>query len=78
MFFCYSQGAEWYRLRKQVQQPMLKLTSINSYLPKQHQVAAQLVEIMKNSRDSNAEVPEMMNKLRKWALECKLIHPRLK
>ena len=66
-------GEDWYKIRSQAQQSMMKPKSALLYLQPMEEVAKEFVERMKLIRDSNGELPaDFINELYKWGLECEV------
>ncbi|XP_006825135.1 cytochrome P450 10-like [Saccoglossus kowalevskii] len=64
------QGEEWARVRKPVQQVMLKPKNVQSYIPIVDEVTTEFTESIKRLRREDGEVDNYQNEVYKWALEC--------
>ncbi|XP_077982434.1 cytochrome P450 10-like [Glandiceps talaboti] len=63
------QGEEWERVRKPVQQVVMKPQKMQSYIPVLDDIANDFVELMKANLDENGEIADYQNQVYKWALE---------
>ncbi|CAG0884942.1 unnamed protein product, partial [Darwinula stevensoni] len=71
-------GEDWYKIRSQVQQSMMKPKSALLYLQPMEKVAKEFVERMKSIRDANGELPaDFINELYKWAVSLVALDRRL-
>ncbi|CAG7828568.1 unnamed protein product [Allacma fusca] len=62
-------GEEWYRLRKAVQQMMMRPKEVSHYLPLQDKVAQDLLKKIEKSLDSNNVISNIENIIAKWSME---------
>ncbi|KAK3101877.1 hypothetical protein FSP39_006991 [Pinctada imbricata] len=65
-----SQGENWHRIRKNVQQKMLRPKAVTAYLPEQTIVADELLEHVRKLKDDNSEVADLRPEFDKYAAEC--------
>lgn len=63
-------GPEWYKLRSLVQRQMMQPQVVASYLQGQEKVADDFVDHIRLLRTANGEVPNLLNELYRWAMEC--------
>ncbi|XP_070561250.1 cytochrome P450 10-like [Ptychodera flava] len=63
------QGEEWQRLRSAVQSLVMRPKSVTRYIPQMDQVADDFIELMRELRNEDGEVPDFQHQLYKWALE---------
>lgn len=64
-------GDEWYRLRRAVQQMMLRPREVSYYYPLQDGVARKLVDRITKEVDDNGSIHNLHHLVAKWILECK-------
>lgn len=67
----HRQGEEWKDLRSKTQKHLMKPRAVQAYLNPMQDVARDFVVKMLKVRDGNKEVPNFLEELYKWALECK-------
>lgn len=70
-FYWDRNGDEWYRLRSAVQQMMMRPKAVTAYLPLVNEVASDFVDGISRIKDSNGDVPNFLNEIAKWNIECK-------
>ncbi|XP_070575854.1 probable cytochrome P450 49a1 isoform X2 [Ptychodera flava] len=63
------QGEDWAKVRKPVQQVVMKPQSVQAYIPALEKVSDDFIELMKTNRRENGEIDNYQNELYKWALE---------
>jgi hypothetical protein len=66
-------GDDWWRIRSKAQQPFLKTSNIEYYLPALGDIAEEFIDRIRliRSKDNNEMKPDFINEMYKWALECK-------
>ena len=62
-------GEEWYRLRKAVQQMMLRPKEVYHYLPLVDSVAKDLVEKIRTNLDESNVLHNVQDIIAKWSME---------
>merc|ERR1711892_593402 len=62
-------GEEWYRLRTNCQQRMLRPKEVSVHLPSVDQVAQQLVKRLQEVSHLNSEVSMLKHELGRWSIE---------
>ena len=74
-YFHYSNGDEWYRLRTNINQMMMRPRAVTMYLPSVNQVTDDFVDRIKRVQNKDThQVAQFNNEVMKWTLECKS-HP---
>lgn len=63
-------GEVWYKLRRAVQQMMLRPKEVSYYYPLQDGVAERAVKRLAGMVDEDGKVPGLQNLVGKWILEC--------
>lgn len=67
----YRQGKEWHDLRSKTQKHLLKPKAVQAYLHPMQDVARDFINKILQSRNDRKEVPDFLEELYKWSLECK-------
>ena len=71
MFKSNRQGKEWHDLRSKTQKHLLKPKAVQAYLDPMQDVARDFINKILQTRNDKKEVPDFLEELYKWALECK-------
>ena len=70
--FILRNGDEWYRLRTNINQMMMRPKAVTMYLPSVNVVADDFIARLKEVRSTQTgEVLNFNNEILKWTLECK-------
>lgn len=62
-------GKDWWDLRQRTQKHLMKPRAVQAFLDPMQDVARDLVKKIFENRDSNQEVPDLLEELYKWSLE---------
>jgi len=62
-------GEEWYRLRSNCQQRMLRPREVAQHLPSVNVIADEMVHRLQGLRDSSGEVADLRTEVGRWSLE---------
>jgi len=65
-------GEEWYKLKKNVQQAMLRPQSVFAYIPMVDQVATDFIAYLKKIKDADGRIAHFKNDVAKWSLESNM------
>ena len=69
-FYNLSNGEEWFRLRTNVNQMMMRPQAVTEFLPQVNEVADDFIVTIKSSRDSKSgQIEKFNNEISKWTLE---------
>ena len=66
-------GEEWYKVRRILNQKMLKPKVVGEYAQELNEVATDVLSQLKESRGTDGIVPGLQQELFKWSLECESI-----
>lgn len=67
---CSRNGDEWYRLKRGVQQAMMRPQSVYAYIPMVEEVAKDFVDHIRKVRSVDGHLEDFRNEVAKWSLEC--------
>lgn len=62
-------GEEWYKLRSNAQQKLLRPKEVQRHLPSVNQVAKDFVSKLAKIRNDNLIIADLRNEVGKWSLE---------
>lgn len=68
--YCDRNGDEWYRLKRGVQQAMMRPQSVYAYIPLNEQVANDFVVHIRKQKKPDGSLVDFRNDVAKWSLEC--------